>query len=78
MFHLDGPAAGLFTNFEIPARQVTLLHYADDLGLPTASLKLVPVSNPPEPVTEATPSAKFDGPPQVEKKRVRVELKAPL
>jgi hypothetical protein len=33
VFHLDYPATVLFSNFEIVAKQVTQVHYADDLGL---------------------------------------------
>lgn len=33
IFHLEFPAAVLFANFEVVARQVTMLHYKDDLGL---------------------------------------------
>jgi Zn-dependent protease with chaperone function len=52
LFHLDTPARALFSNFEVPAKQVTLLHYQDDLGLPLELAKLVPVetrnTTPPE------------------------------
>jgi Zn-dependent protease with chaperone function len=40
VFTLDGPATALFSHFDIPARQVTLLHYQDDLGLPLEIAKL--------------------------------------
>ena len=43
VFHLDGPASALFTNFEVPAKQVTLLHYAEDLGIELIMARLVPV-----------------------------------
>jgi len=33
-FQLDAPTAALFSNFGVVSKQVTLLHYADDLGLP--------------------------------------------
>jgi Zn-dependent protease with chaperone function len=33
VFHLDYPATVLFSNFEIVAKQVTQVHYSDDLGL---------------------------------------------
>lgn len=39
----DGPSSSLFANFEAVARQVTLLHYTEDLGLPTLSGVLTPV-----------------------------------
>jgi Zn-dependent protease with chaperone function len=34
LFQMDGPASALFANFDALARQVTLLHYTDDLRLP--------------------------------------------
>jgi Zn-dependent protease with chaperone function len=43
IFHLDAPAKALFSSFDVPARQVTLLHYQDDLGLPLELAILVPV-----------------------------------
>src|SRR5262249_24568127 len=51
VFHLDGPASALFAQFEVPARQVTLLHYSDDLGIPTIGAKLAP-ETPSTPATE--------------------------
>jgi hypothetical protein len=43
VFHFDGPATALFSKFEVPAKQVTTLHYSDDLGLPLGLLRLVPL-----------------------------------
>jgi Zn-dependent protease with chaperone function len=43
VFHFDGPAAALFSNFDVPAKQVTMLHYAEDLGLPMGQFNLVPL-----------------------------------
>jgi hypothetical protein len=43
VFDLDAPATVLFSNFVIPARQVTVLHYHDDLGIPVEMALLVPV-----------------------------------
>ena len=34
IFHLDFPASFLFSNFEGASKQITLLHYAEDLGIP--------------------------------------------
>jgi Zn-dependent protease with chaperone function len=34
VFSLDAPARQLFSNFEVLSRQVSLLHYVDDLNLP--------------------------------------------
>jgi hypothetical protein len=43
VFQLDAPATALFSNFEVVSKQVTQLHYADDLGIPLAIARLVPV-----------------------------------
>jgi hypothetical protein len=43
VFHLDVPASVLFSNFEVVSRQVTQLHYAEDLGLDFDPAKLHPV-----------------------------------
>jgi len=43
VFDLDMPATALFANFEVLAKQVTHLHYSDDLGIPLAMAKLSPV-----------------------------------
>ena len=40
------PAAALFSNFEVLAKQVTQLHYEDDLGIPLGLAKLSPVELP--------------------------------
>ena len=43
VLHLDAPASSLFGNFEVLARQVTQLHYTDDLGLAVLPASFVPV-----------------------------------
>lgn len=43
VFHIEAPAAILFSNFDVVARQVTLLHYNDDHGLDCDSSNLRPV-----------------------------------
>jgi hypothetical protein len=45
VFHLDVPASALFSNFDVVAKQVTLLHYADDLRVPMEVALLVPVKS---------------------------------
>lgn len=40
VFQIDAPATCLFSNFEALSKQVTLLHYEDDLELPIAMAKL--------------------------------------
>ena len=52
VFHLDGPATALFSSFEVPSKQVTTLHYQDDLGLPLELTLLVPVKAAPDSVVE--------------------------
>jgi Zn-dependent protease with chaperone function len=46
IFHLTAPATQLFANFEVVSKQVTQLHYEDDLGIPTGLAKLVPDLGP--------------------------------
>ena len=49
VFHLEEPATTLFANFDAVARQVTLLHYTDDIGLYCEPEDLVPVNpSPPQ------------------------------
>jgi Zn-dependent protease with chaperone function len=60
IFHLEMPATALFANFEVPAKQVTFLHYTDDLGIPDALIQLAPVNdkpqkNEPEPIPDERP-----------------------
>jgi Zn-dependent protease with chaperone function len=43
IFHDDRPASALFSNFEHPARFVTLLYYTDDLGIPITDQMLLHV-----------------------------------
>jgi Zn-dependent protease with chaperone function len=45
LFLMDGPALVLLPNSGILARQVTHLHYAEDLGLPMEMAKLKPVES---------------------------------
>lgn len=45
VFHLELPASQLFACFEVPAKQVTILHYTDDLGIPAPMMNLVPVTS---------------------------------
>lgn len=43
IFHLELPATVLFANFEVVARQITMLHYNDDLGLDCTAANLRPI-----------------------------------
>jgi hypothetical protein len=55
VFQCDLPASALFTNFEVVAKQVTMLHYSDDLGIPPGLAKLVPLRTAPANVAEDEP-----------------------
>jgi Zn-dependent protease with chaperone function len=44
VFHLDYPASVLFTKFDVVSRQITHLHYTDDLGLRFDPTNLRPVA----------------------------------
>jgi Zn-dependent protease with chaperone function len=50
VFHLDYPASVLFTKFDVVSRQITHLHYTDDLGLRFDPSNL-------RPVVDAAPAA---------------------
>ncbi|MEY4387330.1 MAG: Protease HtpX [Verrucomicrobiota bacterium] len=43
VFDLDLPATALFSNFDVLAKQVTQLHYAEDMGVPLVMATLCPV-----------------------------------
>jgi len=45
VFHLDLPASVLFSHFDVVSKQVTFLHYAEDLGIPLDQSNLRPVEN---------------------------------
>jgi hypothetical protein len=56
VFQLEAPATVLFSNFDVVARQVTMLHYEDDLGIPLNTVKLRPLeSGASAPVMDALP-----------------------
>ncbi len=44
VFHLQNSAKQLFNNFEVLSKQVTQLHYSEDLGIPFAAIKFFPVN----------------------------------
>lgn len=48
VFQLTAPATQLFANFDVVAKQVTQLHYSDDLDIPVGLAKLVPDLGPGE------------------------------
>lgn len=56
IFHLDAPARDLFSCFEVAAKQVTLLHYQDDLGVPLEMTILTPVDAPKAAAVEEIPA----------------------
>jgi Zn-dependent protease with chaperone function len=47
VFHLEQPATTLFANFDAVAKQVTFLHYTDDIGLYCEPTDLQPVNAAP-------------------------------
>ena len=55
VFRCDLPATMLFTNFEVPAKQVTMLHYDDDLGISPGLARLVPLQPISKPIAEPEP-----------------------
>lgn len=55
VFDLVAPAPMLFSSFSVVTRQVTALHYTDDLGIPAPLIKLVPVTDRPAKVAEPAP-----------------------
>lgn len=77
VFHLDGPASVLFSKFEIPAKQVTLLHYTDDLGIDTTAARLVPVKSSSRTGAEAVPTDASHGQPTAPGTRLKVRLRLP-
>jgi Zn-dependent protease with chaperone function len=77
VFHLDSPASALFTAFEIPAKQVTLLHYTDDLGINTMLARLVPLKPARGAGDEAAPTDESRGQPPAPGSRFKVRLRPP-
>ena len=75
IFSLDIPATQIFSNFNVLAPQVSLLHYTDDLGIPKPLINLRPPESfferapTPEPVS-ALRTADLSGP-------VRLKIKTP-
>jgi Zn-dependent protease with chaperone function len=70
VFQLETPATRLFGNFEAVSKQVTHLHYTDDLGIPGETFKLAPIPSeteskvedpPPLPQPESTADAGKSG-----------------
>lgn len=77
VFHLEWPSTSLFQNFEALSRQVTLVHYREEVGVPILESNLVPVHAPekpaePEPAPEETAAA-----PEPDGKRPRIRLRIP-
>jgi hypothetical protein len=77
--HLEGPASSLFASFAVPAKQVTLLHYQDDLGIPAIAAKLVPDNPPSNPTSESLSTSSVDSNvvehPQGDGAKPRIRLK---
>ena len=77
VFQLDGLACSLFANFEIPAKQVTLLHYTDDLGIPAIAAKLVPEDPSRTATAEPASAPELTEPTQTAGSKPRIRLKRP-
>jgi Zn-dependent protease with chaperone function len=77
VFHLDGPSSALFVNFDVPAKQVTLLHYTDDLGIPVVAARLEPVKSADVSTPTEPPSLAAGGQPPAQSGGPRVRLKRP-
>lgn len=60
VFNLTAPASRLFANFEVISKQVTQLHFADDLGIPPELTKLTADMGPGQggPVSETEAESK--------------------
>ncbi len=73
VFHLEWPASSLFQEFSVISRQVTLVHYRDEIGLPVLAENLVPVltSAPPPTASESESPAE----PAPERPRIRLRVK---
>ena len=66
IFHLDLPATTLFSNFEIVSRQVSQVHYVEDLGIELGLARFMPAEKiggakalPDEPAESAITAAKI-------------------
>ena len=77
VFHLDGPARSLFAHFDIPAKQVTLLHYTDDLGIPAIAAKLVPEDTSPTAPEDSAVAPDLTEPSQTAGPKPGVRLRRP-
>ena len=75
---MDVPASELFENFDAVSRQVTLLHYEEDMGLPLPMIQLHPAEwffekeTPaaiPEPNLAAVEAERQFGPPRLSLKK---------
>jgi hypothetical protein len=74
---LDGRARDLFGNFDALSRQVTLLHYSDDLGLPVAGAILQPVEDSPSPTARPTEPDEPTDEEQAARANLKLKLRKP-
>ena len=75
VFHLEWPSTSLFQNFEALSRQVTIIFYRDEVGLPIEESQLVSVhapAKPAEPVPEELPAAPPSDPANPPRIRLRI------
>jgi Zn-dependent protease with chaperone function len=71
VFQLELPASVLFANFDAVAKQVTLLHYTDDIGLDCDASTLRPVGAATQTASEPT---RESPPPRTAPTRIRLNL----
>lgn len=72
IFQCDLPATALFANFDVPSRQVTALHYSDDLGIPMGMARLLPLHEKPAPIPD-TPAVEDIKPASPSNLRLRLK-----
>jgi Zn-dependent protease with chaperone function len=80
VFHLDRPARALFSNFEVLSKQVSLLHYSDDLHLPLGRARFYSVGEvkPASEISEPQDQPPSDALPPSKPSRLRIaKRKAP-
>ncbi len=75
VFQLESPATVLFSNFEVLAKQVSLLHYSDDLGLPVEMASFYPVPSAVTPEASEAPLTAQPEPRSVDTSGLRLRVR---
>lgn len=70
VLHMDGPASSLFASYEGLCKQVTLLHYTEDLGIETELAKFYRPEQENKPESSDAPTA--PEPPKEERRKLSV------